>query len=208
MSTKIKICGITCEADIRILNKHLPDYAGFVFAESKRKISAETAEILGRCLDPKIKKVGVFVNMDLDSLADTAEKAGLDVVQLHGDETQEYIDRLRTKLYEKTQVWKAVRISGERSLNEMSSYKADLFLADTYVKGIGGGSGMRFDWSLLLGIKERTNIIMAGGLTPDNVREAIATVRPYGVDVSSGVETDGRKNEVLVEEFINMVRDM
>ena len=208
MSTRIKICGIICKDDIRILNKYLPDYAGFVFADSRRKITADTAQNLGNALNPLIKKVGVFVNMDMGQLAETAEKAELDVVQLHGDETQDYIDRLRIRLCGRTQIWKAVMISGESSLNAMSEYNVDLFLTDTYVKGIQGGSGIRFDWSLLLGIKQRKNIVMAGGLAPDNVNEAIAAVRPYGVDVSSGVETDGKKDERLVGEFIKRVRKM
>lgn len=208
MSTKVKICGITCENDIRIINKYLPDYAGFVFAESKRKVSAETAEKLGGGLDPAIKKAGVFVDMELECLAETAEKAGLDVIQLHGGETQDYIDRLKAKLSREMQVWKALRISDKSSLDMMTAYKADFFLMDTYVKGMQGGSGVRFDWSLLLGVEDRKRIIMAGGLTPDNVNEAISTVKPFGVDVSSGVEIDGKKGEGLVREFIMKARNM
>ena len=208
MSTRIKICGITCENDIRILNKYLPDYAGFVFAKSRREITAETAKNLGSSLDPTIKKAGVFVNMEIEHLVEIAEKAGLDVVQLHGDETRDYIGRLRIYLCGKAQIWKAVRISGESSLNEMFMYNADIFLADAYVKGVQGGSGTRFDWKLLQCIEGRKNIIMAGGLTPDNVKEAISTIKPYGVDVSSGVEIDGKKNELLVGEFIERVREL
>ncbi|NJD02865.1 MAG: phosphoribosylanthranilate isomerase [Ruminiclostridium sp.] len=208
MSTKIKICGITCENEIKILNKYLPDFAGFVFAESKRKISAETAKDLAGSLDQRIKKVGVFVNMEIENLAGVSEKAGLDIVQLHGDESQDYIDELRMYLCSKTQIWKAVRITGKASLNEMSRYRADFFLTDTYVKGVQGGSGKQFDWSLLMGIKKRDNMVIAGGLTPDNVHEAISSIRPYGVDVSSGVETDGKKNELLVGKFITRVRKM
>lgn len=206
MSTKVKICGITCENDIRILNKFLPDYAGFVFAESRRRITAETAKSLVSEFDPKVKRVGVFVNMEIEQLAELAEKVGLDTVQLHGDETQQYIDSLRMFLDGKAQVWKAIRMSGEKSLNEMEMYKADILLTDTYVKDIQGGSGTRFDWKLLKGNGEGYNVILAGGLTPDNVSEAISIVRPYGVDVSSGVEMDGKKDELLVGKFINKVR--
>lgn len=212
MNTKIKICGITCENDIRIVNKYLPDYAGFVFAESRRRVSVEKAIDLGSGLDPRIVKVGVFVDMEPEQLADIAEKAGLEVVQLHGGEPRDYIDRLRMKLHNgtqnRTQIWKAVRMSDKSSLKGISSYRADFFLTDTYVQGMRGGSGKRFDWSLLSGIEDRSKIIMAGGLTPDNVNEAISTVKPFGVDVSSGVEMDGRKGESLVGEFIRRVREI
>ncbi len=212
MNTRIKICGITCDNDIRIVNKYLPDYAGFVFAESRRRVSAETAKNLGCGLDPRIKKAGVFVDMDLEQLAEIAEKAGLEVVQLHGNETQDYIDRLRMKLHtgmqNRTQIWKAVRVSDKSSLRELSRYRADFFLTDTYVKGKQGGSGVRFDWSLLSDFEERNKIIMAGGLTPDNVNEAVSTIRPFGVDVSSGVEMDGKKSDRLVGEFIRRVREV
>lgn len=212
MNTRIKICGITCGNDIRIVNKYLPDYAGFVFAESRRRVSAETAKSLGGGLDPRIKKAGVFVDMGLEQLAEIAEKAGLEVVQLHGGETRDYIDRLRMKLLaggqNRTQIWKAVRVSDKSSLRELSGYRADFYLTDTYVKGMQGGSGVRFDWSLLSDFPERNKIIMAGGLTPDNVNEAVTTIRPFGVDVSSGVEMDGKKSDRLVGEFIRRVREI
>ncbi len=208
MKTKIKICGITCEEDIRILNRYLPDYAGFVFAESRRRIPAETAKKLGESLDPKIKKAGVFVNMELEQLLEVSGIAGLDAVQLHGDETQEYIERLRESFAGKTQIWKVLRISGKNSLDAMERYKADLFLTDAYVKGVPGGSGKQFDWSLLTELENRKNIILAGGLNPENVSDAISTVKPYGVDVSSGVETAGKKDDLLVGEFIKKARGL
>lgn len=209
MSTKVKICGITCENDIRILNLYLPDYAGFVFAESKRKITLQKAKSLISDLNPLVRRVGVFVNMESGRISEIAGIAGLDAIQLHGDETQDYIDRLKLNLDGKIQIWKAIRISGEKSLGEMAMYNLDFFLADTYVKGIPGGSGKSFEWKLLQRKDEnhrKDNIILAGGLTPDNVIEAISIARPYGVDVSSGVESEGKKDEKLVEKFIGNSR--
>lgn len=208
MRTRIKICGITSEADIEILNRFMPDYTGFVFADSRRKVSAETVKRLIEGLDPAIKRAGVFVDMDAERLCETAQAAGLDIIQLHGDEGNDYIERLRTRLDDKIQIWKAVRVSTESTLVEMKEYRADLYLADAYVKGHHGGTGRSFDWNLMNKPGDRSKIMLAGGLTPENVRRAISIARPFGVDVSSGVEADGKKDARLVEEFVARVREM
>lgn len=206
MTTKIKICGITNENDVLMLNKYRPDYCGFVFAESRRKVAADAAGSLASGLDPSIKRVGVFVDMDTDTLIRIAETVGLDVVQLHGNESQAYIDGLRGRLGANIGIWKAVRIAGRDSVEAMAHYKADRLLADAHGKEAAGGTGRRFDWRLLQGT-DSGRIMLAGGLYPGNVVEAISTVKPYGVDVSSGVETGGRKDEELVKEFIYRVRE-
>ena len=208
MRTKVKICGITCEGDVSILNRCLPDYAGFVFADSRRRVTADIAKKLADSLNPLVKKAGVFVNMEIERLCEIVNTASLDVVQLHGDEDRDFIDRLRCCIDNRIQVWKAVKPDNNISISGLPDYRADLYLADTYVKGRHGGTGICFDWKLLMGFDNRSSIILAGGLTPVNVTEAITIVRPYGVDVSSGVETDGKKDANLVEKFITSVRNM
>ena len=146
--------------------------------------------------------------MELQSLVEIAEEVKLDVVQLHGNESQDYIDGIRRLLKTPVEIWKAVRVSGEASFYGISGCKADRFLADAYADGAYGGTGRKFDWKLLQGAETARDIVLAGGLNPGNVKEAISIVRPYGVDVSSGVETNGKKDEALVGDFIRRVREM
>lgn len=206
--TKVKICGITCEEDIRHLNKYLPDYAGFVFAESRRRVGANTVAGLAARLDGSIGKVGVFVNIRLEDLVKTALICMLDVVQLHGDETPGYIELLRKELKPGIEIWKAVRVKEESSLAGAEQYRADRFLLDAFVDGSYGGAGRRFDWNLAESAKKLGSIILAGGLNSENVNEAINMVQPFAVDVSSGVESDGIKNELKIRTFINRVRGL
>lgn len=225
--TRIKICGMTSERDIRILNAFLPEYAGFVFAESRRRVTAEMSRNLSEMLHESIKKVGVFVDMPVWEVGQIVEKAGLDVVQLHGDENMEYVRSLRKILKPGTEVWKAFRVDAvdtldegiislncknvrkhdkSQILSEMKSMSADRYLLDAFVKGTAGGTGKKFDWNLFRTTGDNGNMILAGGLSPSNVKEAISSTRPFAVDVSSGVEIDGYKDARLVMEFINNVR--
>lgn len=225
--TRIKICGITSKSDIKILNRHLPDYAGFVFAESRRRVSAEKVQDLAGELDYRIKKVGVFVNADPEEIAQITGKVGLDVVQLHGDENRDYIAGIRKVMKPGTEIWKAIKIAAVASgvandvseagkdFSELDSLKIkqdleetymDRILVDSFVKGMQGGTGVCFDWRLLDKLVFGSNIILAGGLNPSNVGEAISILKPYAVDVSSGVEMDGVKDGKLVMEFIRNVR--
>lgn len=209
--TKVKICGIKRKEDVGFINRHLPDYAGFVFAESKRRVTAEEAEVLACDMDRRIKRVGVFVNEKLSSVIDTIRKCRLDAVQLHGDETPEYIAGVRNQLASMgelrgTEIWKAVRIKGAESLESLFTFKADRILLDTYTEGAYGGSGQTFDWKLALKLQEHFSIIVAGGLNNANVRQAIRTVSPFAVDVSSGVETNGVKDEDKIKDFIYSAR--
>lgn len=216
--TKIKICGIRREADVEYVNRYLPDYVGFIFAESKRKVSPEQAGILSGMLDKTIKKVGVFVNEDPCVIIQTAAGCGLGAVQVHGDETPEYFSELkeyldgevevqkRAEACKKVEVWKAVRVKDRNSIDRMAEFDADCFVLDAHVESGYGGTGKSFDWNLAAEAKKYGNIILAGGLTPQNVEEAIKVVQPFGVDVSSGVETDGFKDESKVREFIHSVK--
>lgn len=199
----VKICGLTCPKDIDAVNRFAPDYAGFVFAPSRRQVSPETARSLIRGLADGILPVGVFVNEAPQRVAFIAAMCGLKVIQLHGDEdadVQEEVKRLTGR-----EVWKAVRVQGEKSLLEVSRGKAHRYLLDAYHPEQRGGCGQTFDWSLLKEIPSE-KIILAGGLTTANIVQAMRTVKPYGVDVSSGVETDGRKDPEKIKEFIRIVR--
>lgn len=198
--THVKICGIKREIDVEYINKYLPTYAGFVFAGTKRKLSPEIAANLCSLTDCRIKKVGVFVNEEFENLFNVASLCKLDIIQLHGDETPEYVQKVKSAGYE---VWKAFRIQNSSIFEEIKNYNADKYLLDTYVNDEYGGSGVTFDWSI---IKNGNDIILAGGLTGDNVKDAIAIAKPYCVDISSGVEDEfGYKNEQKIREFMEVV---
>jgi phosphoribosylanthranilate isomerase len=208
--TRIKICGIRRKEDIDILNRLFPDFAGFVFAPGKRQVSAEKARELSERLHHRIKKVGVFVNEQQENLMEIAYMCGLDAVQLHGDESPEYTaDILR---YSKKdgigfEVWKAIRIRDENSIKQIGEYSADAYLLDAFSKESYGGTGKGYDLKLVAGVSGRGRIILAGGLTPENVIDAIGKVRPFAVDTSSGVEKDGFKDEFKIKAFIKAVRE-
>ncbi len=204
--TKIKICGITQSAEIEYLNKYIPDYAGFVFANSKRRVAAEKAAFLSANLAQEIKKVGVFVDMEPADAAIIAAQVGLDVLQLHGSEDEEYIKTLRPLLRRGTEIWKAVRVSSDLENYGFPAAQTDRILLDSYVPGSPGGTGKTFDWTLASRFDSALPVVLAGGLNADNVRQAIEQVRPFAVDTSSGVESDGIKNEFKLKAFIKAVR--
>ncbi len=197
--TKIKICGLTKCEEISYINKYQPDYVGFVFAKSRRRVTTEMVSKMSEMLKPGIKKVGVFVNEDINVVNEISHICGIDVVQLHGDEAPEYCMKVdRT-------VWKAFRIKDYNSIDKISQYNVDAILLDTYSKDDYGGTGRAFDWNLISGLNERYKIVLAGGLNLENVEDAVKTVHPYCVDVSSGVEINGVKDENKIREFANRV---
>ncbi|HOV27434.1 MAG TPA: phosphoribosylanthranilate isomerase [Pseudobacteroides sp.] len=209
--SKVKICGIRRKEDILYVNKYLPEFVGFVFAQSKRRINFDAAADLVKNLDTSIKKVGVFVNETYDNIIDAINKCDLDVVQVHGDESPRYLGELKNKIMDFTkekriEVWKAFRVKDAMSLHELGSFDADGFVLDAFVEGFYGGAGKKFDWSLAVNAKKYGKIILAGGLTSQNVIEARNVVSPMVLDVSSGVETDGFKDEKKISEFICMAR--
>lgn len=191
---------MTTVKDIQLANLHQPDYVGFVFADSKRRITPYLARELVRLLSPSIRKVGVFVNEQIDTVNETSDLCGLDIVQLHGDETPYYCTLV------KRAVWKAIRIKDEDSFQEAVEYPVDGILLDTYSKKEYGGTGKAFDWNLAAKTDHHQKIILAGGLSSKNVNNAINVIRPYCVDVSSSVETDGVKDGTKIKEFIDKVR--
>ena len=197
---EIKLCGLTREEDIIIANELLPDYIGFVFAnKSKRYISPENALKLKQKLLPRIKAVGVFVDEDVKNVADYINRGIIDMAQLHGNEDEAYIKRLRV-LTDKP-IIKAFKIKSRDDLHGVLESSADYILLDS-----GTGSGNVFDWDLIKSVERQ--YFLAGGLKPQNVEEAIRTLRPYAIDVSSGIENDGRKDAAEMKEFVNIARSV
>lgn len=200
---KIKICGLRTLADVQAVNEQLPEYTGFIFDPSrKRYISPEQAEELRRRLDARIRPVGVFVNAGTEEIRRVLEICRLDMVQLHGQETDEEIRRLREEYKGRSElcIVKAFRIENEEDVRKAENSAADEILLDHGA----GGTGESFDWSLLKNCRRR--FFLAGGLTPDNVQLAIEEAKPYAVDVSSSLETEGRKDSQKIRRFVTAVR--
>ena len=201
---KIKICGLTREQDIEAVNEYLPDYAGFVFTESRRKLTCQRTVELTNRLVPEVKPVGVFVNHNPEELADISKACRLAAIQLHGDEDNRYIDNLRRLLPEETLIIKAVRVKSSEILQAASAIECDIFLLDSFQEGVSGGTGDMFDWTLL---KDFTRpYFLAGGLNNNNVTKASRMLHPFGIDISSGVETDGLKDSSKISAFIKKAR--
>lgn len=196
--TKIKLCGLSRTCDIEAANKLRPEYIGFVFAKkSNRYVTPEKAEELKRMLSPNIKAVGVFVNEMPKNVAKLLNDGAIDIAQLHGDEDENYIKQLR-QLTDKP-IIKAFRIKTASDILYIEQSTADYILLDS-----GAGTGMLFDWKLIQNIKRP--YFLAGGLSLDNVENAVNMLRPYAVDVSSGIETDGVKDKCKMAEFVAAVR--
>lgn len=203
--TKVKICGIKRKKDVEIVNKYMPDYVGFVFANSKRKVTVESAKLLSSDLDKNIKKVGVFVNESYETVKNIADALKLDILQFHGSEGNEYIKRFTD--YE---VWKAFSLRSEKDIKLIRECCADAFLIDSSNGKKIGGTGKVFDWNLLKNIKSYIEkpVIAAGGLNENNVEMCIKELNPFAVDVSSGVEIEGFKDETKIKKFITKVRNL
>lgn len=200
---KIKICGLRRDKDIQIVNRHLPDYAGFVFAKSRRQVSEEQAARLRRNLDERIVPIGVFVNAAPETIVHLVRKGVIEAVQLHGDEGEAYIREIRDLLPD-IPVIKAVRVQSKAQILEAEKLECHYLLLDTFTKDVYGGSGKQFDKALIP--KLRKPYFLAGGLSAQNIRDNLRLCSPYAVDISSAVETDGAKDEEKVKEFIERVR--
>ena len=199
---KVKICGITNLDDALLAVDAGADALGFVFYEkSVRCINALAAAAIIAKLPPFIQTVGLFVNEDIEKLNWTADYCGLDVVQLHGDETPE--DCLDVN----RRVIKAFRMQNNVSIEPLGRYQVSGFLLDAWSPDAYGGTGRTFNWELAGAARQYGPIILAGGLSPDNVCEALQVVQPYAVDVSSGVESaPGKKDPMLVKDFIKQAK--
>ncbi len=201
---KIKICGLSRQIDIDFVNEALPDYIGFVFAESKRQVSEEQAQELKSSLKPEIKAVGVFVNEKTDKIIRLCQKQIIDLIQLHGDEDEAYITELRRHV--KNPILKAVRVRSEEDILRAESLTSEYLLLDAYREGQYGGGGEVFDWTVILNVGRP--YFLAGGINTDNVVDAISRVKPYGIDVSSGVEANGVKDRDKIIDMIKKVRSV
>ena len=202
--TKIKICGLTRTEDIEMVNEFLPDYIGFVFAKSRRQVSAEQAKELKNKLRPAIKAVGVFVNEKPENIAEIANQGIIDLIQIHGDEDAAYCAQLR-KLTQ-APIIKVVRVEREDDLAGIEEFDCDYYLFDTLSSKDYGGTGKAFDHSLLHNKEIKKPFFVAGGLNQDNVAAVIEVIKPFGVDTSGGVETDGIKDANKIKEFIKQGR--
>jgi phosphoribosylanthranilate isomerase len=201
----VKICGITNYEDAQAVVDAGADALGFVFyPPSPRYVSPEQAEQIIQKLPPFVTTVGLFVDVALDTVNDMAARCGLDRIQLHGRETPEFCRQV------KHPVIKAFRIRNAESLRHLPGYKVSAYLLDAYVEGaLPGGTGSSFSWELAARAKPYGPVILAGGLTPENVKTAIEQTRPYGVDVSTGVEcAPGVKDHRKVREFIARAKAM
>ena len=203
--TVVKVCGITNSGDARVAVDAGADAIGLVFAESPRRVSVEEARRIVAALPENVPKVGVFVDAEPEEVLRIAREVGLDVAQLHGEETPETVTAVRDG---GVKVMKALRMRDATSLEAFDGYEADLFLLDAYSEKARGGTGERFDWGMAKSIRGRDNIVVAGGLGPENVREAVELFEPYGVDASSSLEDEpGKKNDERVRRFVLAAKD-
>ncbi|MDA2701485.1 phosphoribosylanthranilate isomerase [Bacillus cereus] len=195
---KVKICGITDVETAKSACEYGADALGFVFAESKRKITPKRAEEIIQELPANVLKIGVFVNESVEVIQKIADKCGLTHVQLHGDEDNYQIRRLNIPSI------KSLGVTSESDMKNAQRYETDYILFDSPKEKFHGGNGKTFSWELLGHMPKelRKKTILAGGLNALNIEEAIRTVRPYMVDVSSGVETEGKKDVEKIKQFI------
>ena len=217
---KVKMCGISKVETIPAIVDAKPDYMGLVFAPSKRQVTVEQAKILIEELhrgyakkygsdtehdkNDTIKTVGVFVNETVDNLVTIANEANLDAVQLHGDEDEAFIQSLKERT--NVEVWKAIQIRSAADAEAWIDSSADMLLFDAYHKDERGGTGEVFDWSSLDAFERP--FMLAGGIDSTNVARAIRTVRPYGIDISSGIETNGVKDDEKITAFTKIVKSI
>ncbi|MCD5390881.1 phosphoribosylanthranilate isomerase [candidate division NPL-UPA2 bacterium] len=211
--TRIKICGITNLEDALRAVELRADAIGFVFAESPRRIDSQEAARIIRSLPPFVTVVGLFVDEGAEKVREIMEYCRLDALQFHGNESPEYCKQFSRPVRGKSlsgfiRTIKAFRIKDEETLKSIPAYQVDAYLLDAYVEGAAGGTGKSFNWDLAVEAKKIGRpIILAGGLGPDNVAEAIRKVRPYGVDVSSQIErTPGKKDHEKMRAFMKAVR--
>ena len=201
---KVKICGITNLDDANLAVRLGADALGFIFAPSPRRVDPETARDIIRHIHPFVKTVGVFVNEAPDKIDEIIAFCGIDLVQLHGDESPEICDRFMPRTI------KALRIADESDIRSAKVYKGKVkaLLLDTYSEKMAGGTGKGFDWEIAIKIRDSAGvpIILAGGLGPSNIEEAISRVWPYAVDINSGVEErPGKKSHHLMEELFEKI---
>ncbi|MDP8219199.1 MAG: phosphoribosylanthranilate isomerase [Candidatus Theseobacter exili] len=202
---RVKICGITRYEDALLASNLGADAIGFIFyKKSSRYISPEKAGLISSAIEPFVVRVGVFVDADSKEVNEAINYAGLDLLQFHGSETNEFCCSFGFRFI------KGIRVKGINSLKIMEEYPdASAFLLDTFVEGKPGGTGVPFDWDLYReSVKNRKTVVLSGGINPDNVKQAFETLQPYAVDVSSGVElSPGIKDPLLLHSFFSAVNN-
>lgn len=213
----IKICGITSVEEVEYINKLKPEYIGLVFTKSKRQICKEQGIVLSKVLCEEVKIVGVFKDNSLNEIKEIIQCVKLDVIQLHGNESDDFIESVkliieekygenqREEVKERIEVWKGISIKSKDDFKILNSLKVDRFILD----GLKPGSGEVFDWELIKDIN--TEFFLAGGISLNNINEIIKYIKPYGIDVSSGVETidtlgNRKKDYYKIKELIERVR--
>ena len=201
---KIKICGLMRPSDIEAVNCCRPDYVGFVFAPTKRFVSDEQAMILKGLLDPSIPAVGVFVNEPIDHVVSLCERGIIDLIQLHGDETEEYIAHLRARV--SNPIIRALRVQSTEQIAEADAKGFDYLLLDAYNKKMYGGTGERFQWSLIPPLN--TPYFLAGGLDETNLNEAASSTGALCLDLSSSAETNSVKDPEKIRRLVSIVRSI
>lgn len=200
--TKIKICGLTRLDEIKVVNEVFPDYVGFVFANSRRKVSFDRAVELKGNLNPLIKAVGVFVNEEPENMIRLCKEQVIDVIQLHGDEKEN--DILKLRQYLENDIIKAVRVKETEDIIKVAGLPCDYVLLDTYLEGQYGGSGTAFNWDLIPQVSKP--FFLAGGIHSGNILQAVKQCNPYCIDVSSGVETNHLKDPYKIRKVIEKIR--
>ena len=188
----VKMCGIRREEDVQYANEVCPDYIGFVFADSPRKVSWEDAASFRKDLKKEIRCVGVFVNETPEKIAEIAVRVPLDALQLHGDETEEDIRKLRS-LCDK-EIWKAARVKSAEDIQKVQMLPADRILLDSFSKEAYGGTGRTIRLDILKEAEITKPYFLAGGLNPENLKGILDEIHPEGIDISSGIETDRYKD--------------
>lgn len=200
----VKICGLKRSCDIEFANKYKPDFIGFILSPGfKRSITSMQAQYLKNHLNKNIKVIGVFVNECIDYILNFCEENVIDIIQLHGDESTEYIAKLKEKT--NNPIIKAVRVKSQSDIITAEKLPCDYLLLDTYQKNSYGGSGETFNWDIIPK-NIRKPFFLAGGLNSNNVAQAITKIKPYAVDLSSGAETNGTKDEEKIKIIIENVR--
>ena len=197
---KIKICGLRRLEDIEMANKYMPDYIGFVFADSKRKVTHSQALELKENLNPDIVSVGVFVDAEPEEILELFDEGIIDMAQLHGSESEDYILDLKQRTKGKLKIINAIEMRNETDLLAYDDSNADYLLLDS-----GKGSGKTFDWRLIRKDLKK-DFFLAGGLDSSNVREAIRQFNPYAVDLSSSLEVNGFKDENKIKEIMEAIK--
>ncbi|MBC8287194.1 MAG: phosphoribosylanthranilate isomerase [Nitrospinae bacterium] len=202
LQVKVKICGMTQLKDAVFAAEQGADAVGFIFyKKSPRSVTMKTVREIILKLPPFVDTVGIFVDESVDRVNKIADYCGLDMVQLHGDESPAFCRKIHRR------VIKAFRVKDLQSIKQLEKYSVSGFLLDTYSDNLHGGTGKTFDWNLALPAKKIGPVILAGGLTPRNIRQAVSQARPYGVDVCSGVEKfPGVKDPEKVRAFLTNIR--